>query len=104
MENEIGQQRLKSRGADGRQGDIVMVEAKLTQKPNAQSGAHGCLLALTLVDHLLPLKPYYFELLVIGGIDKLKEIHFYRPESKLVALREEYFQFNPPAAMQGGPE
>jgi len=32
------------------------------------------------VDHLLPLKPYYFELFVVGGIDKLKEIHFTAPK------------------------
>ncbi len=44
-----------------------------------------------------------FELFVAGGIDKLKEVHFYRPESKLVAhvaSLEEYFQLNPPATFK----
>ena len=44
-----------------------------------------------------------FELFVAGGVEKLKEVHFYRPESKLVAHAaslEEYFRLNPPATIK----
>jgi transposase len=44
-----------------------------------------------------------FELFITGGIEKLKEVHFYRPESKLVAHAsslEEYFRLNPPATIK----
>ena len=45
----------------------------------------------------------YLELFLEGGIEKLKEVHFYRPESKLVAHAsslEEYFRLNPPATIK----
>ncbi len=45
----------------------------------------------------------YFELFQAGGIEKLKEVHFYRPESALVAQvssLEEYFRVHPPASIQ----
>jgi hypothetical protein len=45
----------------------------------------------------------YFELFVAGGIEKLKEAHFYRPESKPVAQAsslEESFRRNPPAPIK----
>ncbi len=45
----------------------------------------------------------YFELFLAGGIEKLKEVHFYRPESELVAhvtSLEEYFRVNPPATLK----
>ena len=44
----------------------------------------------------------YFELFVTGGVAKLKEVHFYRPESQLVVHAtslEEYFRLNPPATL-----
>lgn len=45
----------------------------------------------------------YFALYQAGGLEKLKEVHFYRPESKLVAYAnslEEYFRLNPPASIK----
>jgi transposase len=45
----------------------------------------------------------YFALFAEGGLEKLKEVHFYRPESKLVAQvssLEEYFRLNPPATIK----
>jgi transposase len=45
----------------------------------------------------------YFELFAQGGIEKLKEVHFYRPESELVAhvsSLEEYFRVHPPATIK----
>lgn len=44
-----------------------------------------------------------FELFVAGGVEKLKEVHFYRPESKLAlhaTSLEEYFRLNPPATIK----
>lgn len=44
-----------------------------------------------------------FELFLAGGVEKLKEVHFYRPESKLVAHAaslEEYFRLNPLATIK----
>jgi transposase len=47
----------------------------------------------------------YFELFIAGGLEKLKEVHFYRPESELVAHvssleRCAYFRVNPPATIK----
>jgi transposase len=45
----------------------------------------------------------YFELFLAGGLEKLKEVHFYRPESELVPYAhslEEYFRLNPPATIK----
>lgn len=45
----------------------------------------------------------YFELYSTGGLDKLKAVHFYRPESALLAHAhslEEYFRLNPPATIK----
>jgi len=45
----------------------------------------------------------YFELFSAGGLDKLKEVHFYRPESARVPHAnslEEYFRLNPPATIK----
>ena len=45
----------------------------------------------------------YFQLYSAGGLDKLKEVHFYRPESALVPHAhslEEYFRLNPPATIK----
>lgn len=45
----------------------------------------------------------YFRLYAEGGVDKLKEINFYRPESELQAhltSLEAYFQANPPASIK----
>lgn len=45
----------------------------------------------------------YFRLYAEGGVEKLKEINFYRPESELQAHLtsvEAYFQANPPASIK----
>ncbi len=45
----------------------------------------------------------YFQLFIEGGIEKLKEVSFYRPESELVAhvtSLEAYFRENPPATIK----
>lgn len=45
----------------------------------------------------------YFQLYLDGGIESLKQVHFYRPESKLVQhvnSLEEYFRVNPPASIK----
>jgi len=45
----------------------------------------------------------YFQLYLEGGIDGLKQVHFYRPESELVQhinSLEEYFRVNPPASIK----
>jgi len=45
----------------------------------------------------------YFRLYQEGGLDKLKEVNFYRPESDLVAYTgslEAYFRDNPPATIK----
>jgi transposase len=45
----------------------------------------------------------YFQLFIDGGIEKLKEVNFYRPEGELVThvtSLEEYFRTNPPATIK----
>ena len=45
----------------------------------------------------------YFELYQAGGIERLKEVHIYRPESELMqhySSLEAYFQANPPASIK----
>ena len=45
----------------------------------------------------------YFQLFIAGGIEKLKEVDFYRPESDLVGhttTLEAYFRENPPATIK----
>jgi transposase len=45
----------------------------------------------------------YFRLYAEGGLEKLKEVNFYRPESELQAHLtsvEAYFQANPPATIK----
>lgn len=45
----------------------------------------------------------YFELYQAGGVEKLKEVHFYRPASELNAhytSLEAYFRKNPPASIK----
>ena len=45
----------------------------------------------------------YFRLYAAGGLEKLKEVHFYRPESELQAHLtsvEAYFQAHPPATIK----
>lgn len=45
----------------------------------------------------------YFQLYRAGGIDKLKKVNFYRPESELVTHAtslEAYFRENPPATIK----
>lgn len=45
----------------------------------------------------------YFRLYAEGGLEKLKEVNFYRPESELQAhltSLEAYFQANPPATVK----
>jgi transposase len=45
----------------------------------------------------------YFEQYEAGGIEKLKEIHYYRPESELkehIVSLEAYFREHPPATMK----
>lgn len=45
----------------------------------------------------------YFELYQQGGVEKLKELNYYRPESALVAhvtSLETYFKENPPASVK----
>lgn len=45
----------------------------------------------------------YFELYEQGGIEKLKEIHYYQPESELkgyIISLEAYFREHPPATMK----
>jgi transposase len=45
----------------------------------------------------------YFELYQEGGVEKLKEIHYYQPESELkghIVSLEAYFQEHPPATIK----
>jgi len=45
----------------------------------------------------------YFQMYIDGGIEKLKEINFYRPESELqvhATSLEAYFRDNPPATIK----
>ena len=45
----------------------------------------------------------YFRLYTEGGLEKLKEVNFYRPESELqghLTSLEAYFQANPPATVK----
>lgn len=45
----------------------------------------------------------YFQLYAEGGVEKLKEVHFYQPESELVqhvASLEAYFRANPPTSIK----
>src|SRR3989304_1248245 len=45
----------------------------------------------------------YFELYQAGGIERLKEVNIYRPESELMqhySSLEAYFQANPPASIK----
>jgi transposase len=45
----------------------------------------------------------YFQLYAEGGVEKLKEVHFYRPESELQAHSaslEDYFRTHPPASIK----
>lgn len=45
----------------------------------------------------------YFQLYIEGGVEKLKEVNFYRPQSDLVnhiSSLEAYFQANPPATIK----
>lgn len=45
----------------------------------------------------------YFRLYEEGGLDKLKEVHFYRPESALhghISSLEAHFQAHPPATIK----
>ena len=45
----------------------------------------------------------YFELYQHGGLEKLKELNFYRPESKLnahIVSLEAYFREQPPASLK----
>ena len=45
----------------------------------------------------------YFQLFIEGGVEKLKEVNFYRPESELVTHAtslEAYFRANPPATIK----
>src|SRR5258708_28640847 len=45
----------------------------------------------------------YFQLYREGGVEGLKQVHFYRPESELVQhvnSLEEYFRVNPPASIK----
>lgn len=45
----------------------------------------------------------YFRLYATGGLEKLKEVNFYRPESELqghLTSLEAYFQANPPATVK----
>lgn len=45
----------------------------------------------------------YFQLFIEGGLEKLKEVNFHRPESELstqVTSLEAYFRENPPASIK----
>ena len=45
----------------------------------------------------------YFELYQAGGVEKLKEIHYYQPESELkehIVSLEAYFREHPPATIK----
>ena len=45
----------------------------------------------------------YFQLYAEGGIEKLKEVNFYRPQSELenhISLLEAHFRANPPATIK----
>jgi len=45
----------------------------------------------------------YFELYQAGGVEKLKEVHFYRPGSDLdehITSLEDYFRAHPPASIK----
>ncbi len=45
----------------------------------------------------------YFELYEQGGLEKLKEIHYYQPESELkehIVSLEAYFREHPPATIK----
>jgi len=63
--------------------------------PHAQIAVLGAISETTLRE--------YFELYREGGVDGLKQVHFYRPESELVQhvnSLEEYFRVNPPASIK----
>jgi len=57
----------------------------------------------TLVDITENTLRDYFELYQKGGVEKLKEIHYYRPESELsahIVSLEAHFLANPPASIK----
>ncbi len=63
--------------------------------PHAQIAQVGAISETTLCE--------YFQLYLEGGVDGLKQVHFYRPESELAAhvtSLEEYFRVNPPASIK----
>jgi transposase len=63
--------------------------------PHAQIARLGAISETTLCE--------YFQLYIEGGIEGLKQVHFYRPESELAAhvnSLEEYFRVNPPASIK----
>ena len=63
--------------------------------PHAQIAELGNISETTLCE--------YFQLYIQGGVEGLKQVHFYRPESQLTAhvhSLEEYFRVNPPASIK----
>lgn len=63
--------------------------------PHAQIATLGNISETTLRE--------YFQLYLEGGVEGLKQVHFYRPESELVQhvnSLEEYFRVNPPASIK----
>ncbi len=67
--------------------------------------AHG--LSHTQIAELVGVTPHtireYFELYQQGGLEKLKELNYYRPQSELsahVVSLEAYFRENPPASIK----
>ena len=63
--------------------------------PHAQIAALGNISETTMRE--------YVQLYQEGGVEGLKQVHFYRPESELVQHAnslEEYFRLNPPASIK----
>jgi transposase len=63
--------------------------------PHAQIAALGNISETTMRE--------YFQVYQEGGVEGLKQVHFYRPESELVQHAnslEEYFRLNPPASIK----
>lgn len=63
--------------------------------PHAKIAEIGTISETTLLE--------YFQLYIQGGVEGLKQVHFYRPESELAAhinSLEEYFRVNPPASIK----
>ena len=83
-------------------GARVAVEA-LAEQPHTVEHYQDDAVARARVSGLPENRRHYFRLCDEGGVDKLKEVNFHRPESELQAhltSLETYFQANPPATIK----